>query len=84
MATDLELFDANSNSLDSDYEVDDAPLVRFTPSSGGRYRVHVYLASCEVEPCYYGVGVYGRSADSNNEWEERRGRGRWQECYSRL
>jgi hypothetical protein len=56
---DLEIFDGD-NSVDSDYEVDDTPVLQVAPAYGAEYRLHVYMANCRTEPCYYGVGIYGR------------------------
>lgn len=68
---DLEVFDSNGNSLDSDYQVDDAPVLEFTAPRSGRYRIHVYMATCDVNPCYYGVGTYAAGAGGGelNEYE---------------
>jgi hypothetical protein len=30
-----------------------------SPSGSGTYRVEVRMATCSVEPCYFGVGVWG-------------------------
>ncbi len=57
---DLELFSSESVSIDSDYEVDDFPVVAVTPYQTQRYRIHVYMAACSVEPCSWGVGLYSR------------------------
>jgi len=69
---DLGLFDADGEQVDSDYELDEVPIVSVTPSVTGRYRVHAYMASCDVEPCFYGVGVFGRgtAASEQNNWEQ--------------
>jgi hypothetical protein len=66
---DLELFDVGGTSIDSDYQWDDAPLVRVTPDSTGRYRVRVQVDQCDADLCSYGVGVFGRRADAANAWE---------------
>ncbi|MDH5805344.1 MAG: hypothetical protein OEZ54_09165 [Gemmatimonadota bacterium] len=58
---DLEVFGPNGNSLDSDFEVDDFPVLEFTAPSNGSYTVEVSMPGCSVEPCYYGVGTFMRS-----------------------
>lgn len=55
---DLMLFDDSGNEIDSDYETDAVPIVEVTPFRTQSYRVHVYMADCTSEPCFYGVGVY--------------------------
>lgn len=57
---DLSLFDGSGNQVDSDYEDDAFPMVEATPSGTGSFGVHVYMADCDAEPCYYGVGVYSQ------------------------
>ena len=59
---DLMLLDESGAELSSDYEDDDTPILEYTPSYTGRYTVHVYMAKCAEEPCYYGVGLYTASA----------------------
>ncbi len=56
---DLEIFEGQT-SVASDYEVDDTPVLQVVPGYAGEYRIHVYMANCRTEPCYYGVGIYGR------------------------
>jgi hypothetical protein len=55
---DLSIFDNAGTQLDSDYEGDAYPVLEVTPSGTAAYRVHAYMASCDTEPCFYGVGVY--------------------------
>jgi hypothetical protein len=57
---DLVLYDADGNEVDSDVQTDDYPLVQVTPSETMRYRVKVVMASCKANPCWYGIGVYGK------------------------
>ncbi len=38
------------------------PIVEVTPSRTASYTVHVYMASCSEEPCYYGVGMFARGS----------------------
>jgi hypothetical protein len=57
---DLTLYDAAGNQIDQDIELDDYPLVTVTPRRSGTYRVKVVMATCSVEPCRYGIGVFGK------------------------
>ena len=59
---DLIIFDEAGNDIDSDYEEDDTPVLTVTPSRTQSYRVHVYMANCTSEPCWYAVGVLARRA----------------------
>jgi hypothetical protein len=59
---DLMLLDDSGNEIDSDYETDAVPIVEVTPFRTQSYQVHVYMADCTSEPCFYGVGVYADAA----------------------
>ncbi len=58
---DLRLYDPNGNEIDEDIELDDTPIVDVSSSRSGSYRLQVIMVSCSTEPCFYGVGIYGRS-----------------------
>ncbi len=57
---DLVLYDADGNQVDADIQNDEYPLVQVTPSETQRYRVNVIMADCRTNPCWYGIGVYGK------------------------
>lgn len=57
---DLVLFDADGDQVDSDVQTDDVPIVQVTPRETMRYRVKVMMATCNTNPCWYGIGVYGK------------------------
>ena len=57
---DLTLYDPRGNQVDIDIEADDYPVVTVEPSRTGTYRVKVTMATCNAEPCRYGIGVFGR------------------------
>ncbi len=59
---DLALLDEAGNEIDSDYENDAVPMVEVTPSITRSYRVHVYMAACTSEPCFYGVATFAQGA----------------------
>jgi hypothetical protein len=60
--TDLDfiLYDGRGNVVDSDMLEDDYPVVSLTVSRSGVFAVRVSMAECSVEPCRYGIGVFGR------------------------
>jgi hypothetical protein len=57
---DLVLYDGRGNVIDSDLLEDDYPVVSVEVVRSGRFSVRVSMASCSVEPCRYGIGVFGR------------------------
>ena len=57
---DLRVFDPMGNMVGEDILVDDHPVVEFVASSSGQYRANVIMATCNTNPCYYGVQVYAR------------------------
>lgn len=57
---DLWLYDENNNLIDEDVLVDDTPIVEVTPIRNARFTIRARMVTCRVEPCYYGIGVYGR------------------------
>ncbi len=56
---DFWLYDENGNLIDSDTSTDDVPVVRVTPRWSGEFTVRVKMYDCAVEPCFYGIGIYG-------------------------
>lgn len=57
---DIQLFDENDNNVAEDNETDSTPIVSITPRWTGRFEVHVRMYDCKADPCYYGLGVYGK------------------------
>lgn len=57
---DLRLYDEDGDLVASDLETDDTPIVQVSPENTSRYRVRATMATCSVEPCRYGVGIYVR------------------------
>jgi hypothetical protein len=57
---DLVLYDADGDQVDSDVGTNDVPSIRVTPSETQRYRVKVVMATCKTNPCWYGIGAYGK------------------------
>ena len=64
---DLRLFDASGNEVDEDIMTDDVPIVTVTPSRSETYRLQVIMVACSTEPCFYGIGIYGRGGDMAGE-----------------
>ncbi len=57
---DMWLYDENGNLIDEDVLVDDTPITNVTPIRNARFTLRTRMISCSVEPCYYGIGVYGQ------------------------
>ena len=62
-AIDLRLFGADDQEVDSDVQTYDVPIVQATPSETMRYSLKVIMVTCKANPCWYGIGVYGKSAE---------------------
>lgn len=60
--SDLDLFirDAGASTVASDVEMDDYPVVGYTPSTSGYYQVGSRMVTCETAFCYYGLRAYRR------------------------
>lgn len=57
---DLWLYDENGNLIDKDVLEDDTPILEVTPIRSARFSIRTRMITCDVEPCYYGIGVYGQ------------------------
>lgn len=57
---DLWLYDENGYEIDSDVLEDDVPVLEVTPRRTARFSIRAKMITCSVEPCFYGIGVYGR------------------------
>ncbi len=57
---DMEVRDATGAQLALDVDADDTPSVAVTPARTGDYGLRIWLAECNVEPCYVGVRSYRR------------------------
>ncbi len=57
---DLEIYDGYDELVVADESDDDYPVVRFTVTQGGDFTLRVTMFECNENPCYYGVGLYGR------------------------
>jgi serine protease Do len=63
---DLVLHDGDGDEVDSDLELDDAPIVEVSVDRADSYSLEVTMAACEAEPCRFGIGVYGRAGSSSS------------------
>lgn len=57
---DLRVNDPSGSLMGEDLATDDYPVVEFTAPASGQFRVTVMMATCNVNPCYYGVQVFVR------------------------
>lgn len=58
---DMALTTAAGADVDSDYELDDVPMVTVEVERSGTYHLKVEMATCSVAPCAFGVGVFADS-----------------------
>jgi len=58
---DMALTTAAGEDVSSDYETDDVPMVMVEVPSDATYHLKVEMATCSVEPCAFGVGVFADS-----------------------
>ena len=56
---DLKLYSPDNNMVVQDIATDDYPTLQFTAAFSGQYRLEVIMATCRVNPCYYGVQLFG-------------------------
>lgn len=57
---DLYLRDEYDDEIDSDVSTNDVPIIRCRPSRTEEYTVQLNMYECSAEPCYFGIGVFGR------------------------
>jgi hypothetical protein len=57
---DLRIWDPSGTKLAEDILTDDTPVLEFTATTTGQYRLSVEMATCSTNPCYWGVQVYKR------------------------
>ena len=54
---DLVLTDGDGDEVEADREMDDVPMLAIEGQSGS-FVLSVQMATCNVNPCYYGVRVF--------------------------
>ena len=59
---DMALTTAGGEDVDSDYELDDVPMVMVEVAAGQVYRLKVEMATCDGN-CHYGVGVFANGGE---------------------
>lgn len=57
---DMEILDPAGGQVAEDIAMDDRPKVTVTPQQGGDFIVRIWLAQCDVEPCYVGISGFRR------------------------
>lgn len=57
---DLRLMGPDGSEVASDVEADDTPVLQFTSGASGAHRARVIMASCDRNPCAYGVALYAK------------------------
>jgi len=57
---DLRIWDPSGTRLAEDIATDDTPVLEFTATVTGQYRVSVEMATCNTAPCYWGFQVFVR------------------------
>lgn len=55
---DLYLYNEAGNQLEKDELEDDFPIISFTPTVSGRYKIEIAMYSCSAEPCYWGLAIF--------------------------
>jgi hypothetical protein len=60
---DMALTTSGGDDVDSDFEEDDVPMVMVEVPSNATYHLRVQMATCSVEPCAFGVGVFADSSE---------------------
>ena len=68
---DLYVYDEKGGEVGSDATADDVPVVHVSPRTRTSYRVRVDMFDCDVEPCFYAVGLYqeGGSAGNSGDYQ---------------
>ena len=57
---DLRIWDPSGTKLAEDIMTDDTPVLEFTATTTGQYRVSVEMATYSTNPCYWGFQVFSR------------------------
>jgi len=57
---DLRIWAPDGAKLAEDILTDDTPVLEFTATVTGQYRLSVEMATCSTNPCYWGVQVFKR------------------------
>lgn len=57
---DLCLYDENGNEIGCDKKTDSLPVISASPRWSGRFRLWVKMYDCKINPCQFGVAIFGK------------------------
>ncbi|MCX7610576.1 MAG: hypothetical protein N2043_03190 [Ignavibacterium sp.] len=57
---DLFLYDLNGNKLAYSDDTSDKPIILFQPTKTQLYKLTVFMYNCSINPCRYGLAVFGK------------------------
>ena len=57
---DIKVYDEDGDQVAADSDLSDVSAVTVEPRFTGEYRVQIEMYKCSIDPCYYGVGVFGK------------------------
>ncbi len=57
---DLFLFDKRGNKIAYSDDTSDKPIMLYQPSQTQLYTIVVFMYDCSINPCRYGLAVYGK------------------------
>lgn len=60
---DIVLYNASGREVAADTGDDDVPVVEIQPEQDGTFMARAVMASCNANPCHYGLGLFASSVD---------------------
>lgn len=57
---DVCIYDENGNKIECDQSNDSTPIVEAAPIWTGEFKIKVTMYDCRSNPCYYGIGIFGK------------------------
>jgi hypothetical protein len=57
---DLFLYDMRGNKLTYSDDTSDKPILMYQPAQTQVYKIVVFMYDCSINPCRYGLAVYGK------------------------
>lgn len=57
---DLQLLSSSGDLINQDIDLDDVPILSFSPTSTGSYLLGIIMADCDTEICYFGYRIFKR------------------------
>ncbi len=64
---DLTLYDPSGDAVATDVELDDTPILLYTPIRSGNFQIEISMVSCEISPCFYGFGVWAKGGGGREQ-----------------